>query len=104
MRKASTVYRGLAEPMLVAGAEQSLLVINVGIAMFMVTSFRGWGFFWIPVAWLIHQALKAMCARDPFVRKIYTVYHRQADRYEPWPDTKPVRGHRPPGFGKGIAG
>lgn len=100
LRPPSRVYTGLAEPMLVAGAEPRLLMLNVAVCMMMLWLFKAW--WWIGCTWIIHQALKSLTRTDPFVRRVYLVYQRQADRYEPFPEKSPRRGLRPIGFGRGV--
>lgn len=100
LRQPSRVYVGLAEQPLVAGAEPRLVLLNIGFLVFMLIAFKA--IWWPLVTWVIHQALKAMTKRDPFIRRIYIKYQRQADRYEPWPERKPKRRLRPMGFGRGI--
>lgn len=102
LRPPSKVYTGLAEPLLVAGAEPRLLMLNVGLCMFMMISLKAW--WWPACAWLIHQVLKSLTKSDPFVRSIYLVYQRQADRYEPFPEKQPRRGLRPLDLGRGVTG
>jgi len=96
-----TVYRPLAEPMLIAGVEQRLLLLNIGLLALIVWLFK---FLWWPVVtWLIHQFLKSLHRKDPHVRGVYLVYMRQGDRYEPWPEPRPRRNLRPEdGYGRGA--
>lgn len=102
LREPSVVYRGLAEPVLIAGAEPRLILLNVGVMMFMLITVKAW--WWAAITWVGHQALKALSKSDPFVRTVYLVYQRQADRYEPWPERAPRRGLRPTGYGRGLTG
>lgn len=102
LRQPSRVYTGLAEPILVMGAEPRLLMLNVGFLILMLMIFKAW---WWPIAtWIIHQALKSMSKSDPFVRRVYLMYQRQADRYEPFPEGNPRRGLRPADMGRGVVG
>lgn len=102
LRAPSKVYVGLAEPILVAGTEPRLLMLNVGIFLFFLASFKAW--WWFGVAWLIHQAMKSMSKSDPFMRGMYITYAQQADRYTPFPEAAPRRRLRPEGFGRGVVG
>lgn len=96
-----TVYRPLAEPMLIAGVEQRLLMLNIGILALIVWLFK---FLWWPVlTWVAHQVLKALHRKDPEIRGVYLVYMRQADRHEPWVDPRARRNLRPEnGYGRGA--
>jgi len=77
------------------------MLLNVGVGFVFAFMFKWW---WLlAVTWLAHNALKALSKNDPFVRRIYIVYQRQANRYEPWPEPTPKRGHRPTDMGRGIA-
>lgn len=102
LRPPSKVYVGLAEPLLVAGTEPQLLMLNTGVFLFFLASFKAW--WWIGASWLIHQAMKAMSKSDPFARVIYITYQAQADRYEPYPESLPRRGLRPSDFARGVVG
>ena len=100
MRAPSVVYQSMAQPPLVAGVEPRLMVLNVGVGFVVTFLFKWW--FLVGAVWLIHHALKALSKNDPFVRRIYVLYQRQADRYEPWPELTPRRGLRPLNIGRGI--
>lgn len=106
LRPPSKVYQGLAQPILIAGVEPNLILLNVGVLFFFVIVLRAswWVVAWAGVAWVIHQALKAVNRADPFARRVYLVYQLQADRYEPYPEPFPRRGRRPVKFGRGVAG
>lgn len=99
LRPPSQVRIGLTTPVLVAGAEPRLIMLNMGILVFMFMILHAW--WWIGVTWIVHQALKALAKSDPFARLIYIRYQMQANRYEPWPDARPRRGLRPLGAGRG---
>lgn len=98
--RVSKVYTVLEAPMLVAGADFHLVMINVGILMFMLMSLRFW--YWLLAYWLIHLVLKQLARRDHQARRIYHRYSMQADRYDPWPHRSQKRGLRPAGFGRGA--
>lgn len=102
LRQPSKVYTGLAEPILIGGAEPQLLRLNVGLLVFIVIVFKT--FWWVPVTWLLHQAIKSLSKDDPFIRGIYMTYQAQADRYEPYPEKSPKRRNRPLKFGRGVVG
>jgi type IV secretory pathway TrbD component len=94
----SRVYQALEAPRVLAGADYSLCMINVGVLLFMIMSLRLW--FWIPIAGIIHLLLRQLTGGDPHMRKIYIRYSMQANRYDPWPQPVQKRGFRPQGFGK----
>lgn len=98
LRKPSRLFTSLTMQPLVAGVEMRFLVLNVGVGAVMVAVFMA--FWWIPLIWVGHQALKAMGRADPFMRSVYIRYRAQADRYEPWPEGQPRRGLRPGGAGR----
>lgn len=102
LRPPSKVYTGLAEPLLVAGTEPRLMMLNIGVFLFMLITLKAWQ--WIALTWLIHQALKSMTKNDPFLRNVYLVYQAQADRYEPYPESAPRRSRRPTDFARGVVG
>lgn len=102
LRPASKVYVGLAEPLLVAGVEPQLLRLNLGFYAFIFILFKAWWFF--AITWLIHQVLKSVSKKDPFLRRAYLKYQRQSDRYEPYPESNPKRLLRPVDLGRGIVG
>lgn len=102
LRRPSKLYTGLASPPLIAGTEPQLLMLNVGVFLFMFISFKAW--WWLGVAWVMHQLMKSMSKGDPFMRSVYLVYMRQADRYEPYPEAMPRRRLRPVRFGRGVVG
>lgn len=102
LRAPSKLYVGLATPPLIAGTEPQLLMLNVGLFLFMLTSFKAW--WWFLVSWVIHQMMKSMSRGDPFMRSIYLIYMRQSDRYEPYPEAQPRRRLRPLKFGRGVVG
>jgi type IV secretory pathway VirB3-like protein len=101
MRAPSVVYLSMAQPPLIAGVEPRLMVLNVGIGFIVTVMLKWWVL--LAVIWVTHHALKALSKNDPFVRNIYIIYQRQANRYEPWPEAAPRRGLRPINFGRGIA-
>lgn len=90
---------GLLRPMLLAGVEPRLFLLNVGVMTVMLVLLNAW--YWIILAWMLHQALKALTRSDPAARHIYIRYQQQADHYEPWPESRPRSGLRPQGAGRG---
>jgi type IV secretory pathway TrbD component len=95
----SPVYSVLEEPLLVAGVDYRLCMINLGVLMMMLLSFRFW--YWVPVALLVQLLLKQLAASDHQMRKVYVRYTMQADSYDPWPHQRQKLGFRPRGFGRG---
>lgn len=102
LREPSKLYVGLASPPLIAGTESQLLMLNVGLFLFMFISFKAW--WWPVISWVIHQVMKSMSKGDPFLRGVYLIYMRQADRYEPYPEAHPRRRLRPMKFGRSVVG
>jgi len=100
VREPSVVYTALSTPMLLLGGEFRLVVFNAGFYLFMLILIKAW--WWFPVTWLVHQFLKSITKNDPWLRKIYLVYMKQSNRYEPFPESAPKRGLRPIGCGRGA--
>lgn len=98
------VYRSLAVPVLIDGAEPRLMLVNIGLAAFFVVTLKTFGLAFLPVSWGLHKVIQVMGKKDPFLRRAYLVYMRQADRYEPWPEKQPKRSRRPTNIGSGIVG
>ena len=97
--RSSKVRRALTEPLLIAGAERSLCLINIGVLLFTWVSLRVW--WWTLGAFLIHIVLVYVAKDDADMRKIYIRYSLQGDKYDPWPHVSQRRGRRPLGFGQG---
>lgn len=97
------VFQGLVTPILLGGVDPKLMMLNVGVYLFLVVTFKAWQVIVVGgvVAWVTHKLLQALNRRDPYLRLIYIRYANQADRYEPWPEPQPKRGLRPIGFGRG---
>jgi len=102
LRPPGKLYVGLTEVPLIAGVQKPLFMMNVGVALIAMLGLRT--FIWLPVAFIIHFVLKNMTKNDPFLRDLYLVFQRQADRYEPFPESRPKRRLRPLECGRGVVG
>jgi len=100
LRQPSQLYTSLTTPFTIMGVEPRLLGLNVGVSIIMIALFRA--YWWIALTWVVHQAFKSLSRNDPMIRVIYVRYQTQADRYEPWPEGRSVRGLRPIGGGRGL--
>jgi type IV secretory pathway VirB3-like protein len=79
-------------------------MVNVGLATFFLVTLKTAGLLFVPLSFVMHKVLQIMGKKDPFLRRIYLIYMRQADRYEPWPEKQPKRARRPTNIGSGIVG
>lgn len=98
-RRTSRVYQVLAKPRLILGQDFPFLVMNMAIAAVMVLDLHV--YWWLFITFIIHKVLQAIGRNDPLMRRIFLVYSKQADRYDPWPSVDAVRGLRPRDFGRG---
>jgi len=88
--------------MLFMGVEPVFLILNVTLLLLGIVVFKLKGLVFIVVTYIVHKLLQSISKNDVFTRHIYTAYHFQADRYEPWPESQPKRGHRPIDLGRGM--
>lgn len=95
----SELRTSLTEPRLLSGVAFNLFVINLGVAIFMLTTFMLWQ--WLIVAVIAHYFFKNMTKNDPDALEVYTKYSKQGDRYEPWPLVDQQHNQRPIGFARG---
>lgn len=91
------VYRSLAEPQTLGGAERRLAIVNGTVAAATIGALQT--LWYLPLAWAVHRLLRWLTRRDPFFREIYMVYNRHGDIYDPWPQ---AGRERPYGFGHGL--
>lgn len=92
MIRTSSTYASLSRPHLLLGGEYKLVVGNIGMGAF----FALFGAPWFLLATLVlHVFIVQLSKRDPAISKVYMVYAKQGDRYEPWTDAAPHRGNRP---------
>jgi len=101
-RPPGKLYVGLTEVQLIAGVHPHLFKANAFIAFIATVGMKT--LLWLPVAISLHFFLKMLTKKDPFIRDIYMVFQRQADRYEPFPESRPKRRLRPLGLGRGVVG
>ncbi len=98
MRRVNRVRTGLSAPILTAGVEERLFVLNFGVAAVLVV---GPKFFWYPaVALALHLILRGISKKEHLAARIYLRYAMQADIYTPWPSRRQRRGFRPVGFAR----
>ncbi len=98
--RTSVLHESLVSPLLIAGVEKPFVIVNVTLTLVLVADLHMLG--WLPLSVLAHMFLMHMTREDPFTRRIYIRYNRQADSYEPWPHARTLGRGRPSGFSKGV--
>ena len=98
--RTSVLHESLVSPLLIAGVEKPFVIVNVTLTLVLVADLHMLG--WFPLSVLVHLFLVQMTREDPFTRRIYIRYNRQADSYEPWPHARTSGKGRPNGFSRGM--
>ena len=99
-QRCSVLHGSLVEPLLIAGVEKPLAIVNATLAMVVVADLRLYA--WLPVAAGLHLLMRHINRDDPFTRRIYAKYNLQGTHYDPWPHVGQRRGRRPQGYGRGM--
>jgi len=100
LSRASLVHQSLLEVKTIAGVEDRLAILNATFALAIVMGLGLWP--WLAAAFALHLVAARLTRRDPYLRRIYIRYARQADHYEPWPRTGMTCNRRPRGFGRDL--
>lgn len=98
--RATPVRLSLLEVKTIAGVEDRLAILNATFALAIVMGTGLWP--WLAVALALHVLAARLTRYDPYLRRIYIRFARQADRYDPWPRVAPACARRPPGFGRDL--
>jgi len=98
--RATPVRQSLLEVRTLAGVEDRLAILNATFALAIVMGMGLWP--WLGVAVALHVLAARLTRYDPYLRRIYIRFARQADQYDPWPRVGPASGRRPQGFGRDL--
>lgn len=94
------MHKSLLEQKTYAGVEKEIAIFNGTIAIAICYATKS--IWYVPVAFLIHSAMRWLNKRDPQMRKVYLRYNVLGRVYDPWPRRRSATNMRPEGFSKGL--